>query len=197
MRGDQAVVAGDNFHVDAQLSQLAQRLQHAWFGRIKEDEEARKGQRTFVVVGQIRRQRHWFGGNTENAITLRTPRRIPLSNLLFLVWIKGQRSLVTLDLSTDGQHIVERAFGNQPLLTVRPLHDNTQPFAHKVIGQFVNFAIKPNSETIHFGLGNNRLIQHIRQPGLKHGIKIGITLHQRGRLALHIQRAVKLHNPSG
>ena len=119
-----------------------------------------------------------------------------------MVWIKGERSLITLDLSTDGQHIVERAFGNQPLLPIRPLlirplHDNTQPFAHKVIGQFVNFLLGRSDQTDQFGLGNNCLVERVRQPGLENGVEVGVTLYKIRWLALHIKRAIKLHHPSG
>ncbi len=88
-----------------------------------------------------------------------------------------------LNARTDAQDVIQRALGDEGSLALGIGSDHTQPFAHKVVRDFIDFLLSADVDPA-FCAAADGFIQWIVQPGLVVRVEIGEIAERLGTAAL-------------
>ena len=139
--GDQAVIAGNNFEGDAQLPQFGNGFDDPRFGRVEKDQKAHhKSFPLFCII--------WKSGLPGCRPRPGDGNPLPLYSWLFFepgpgLPTEGKRCRPQFQPVADGQDVGHGALG-QDKTAVFLGHQDTEAFADKVIGDFIQFVIRRN-----------------------------------------------------
>ena len=138
-----------------------------------------------------------LGCQAEDAETLFAP----VAEALLYVCPRGgiQRMgvLSGLQAGAGAQNIIQCTLGDEGMLTLGIGGDHTQPFAHKIVGDFVHLLLGADIQPGLLSGSLNRIIQRIGQPGLVVCVEIGVAQNGRGGLPLCIVCAVETDDTFG